>query len=595
MRTVNNTPSLQLKLLSSIDLDDVTDCVSEIIDVVVGSLSGTAVLMWDPDLESFGDRFYFGPKKRDLSKLCDLFVEEFDQSDEELLSELTLKSGTASELKPAFCFRIKDDDGLCACILMFGADEIEEEEATAALKALPFAPALKNAWEYRELQHENKRLRDQYEQMEDKTSMLEEQTMKLIHDFTARDTMRTRHLEREKMVYWISNAVRSSVHIQEVLDTTVERLGTTLGLSRCVLLRAVENADQVQVFEFTKQIFPSVRELFLGKNGSDFTRVALTQTRPEVLIDPELDSDCVYDQTFLKTLGIRSGLVVPIIMRQKVLGVLFLQDCVEARAWSIDDISLIGSLADHLSVAIENAELHQERERQAVIDGLTGVANRRSFNEMLAREYERARRYDHPLSLVMIDLDHLKKINDTYGHQAGDEAIRAIGTVLRQSSRSVDLPARYGGEEFCVLLPNTEIDMAEQLAERLRRLINEVEIPQVGFISASIGVATFPQHADDPDLLLKRADEALYVAKQAGRNQVKTSTAVNVLNALPQSSGVATATAVATASQLASTSSATIPSNTIPSASSSNTAANSTSNGTSPGTGSSPSNGAPPN
>lgn len=529
---MNDTSSLQLKLLSSIDLDDVTDCVSEIIDVVAGSVAGTAVLMWDSDLESFGDRFYFGAKKRDLTKLCDAFVEDFDEADGEAFTEVKLKSATPSELKPAFCFRVKDDDGLCACILLFGAEDVDEEEALKSLQLYPFAPALKNAWEYRELQRENERLRSQYEQMEDKTSMLEEQTIKLIHDFTARDTMRTRHLEREKMVYWISNAVRSSVHIQEVLDTTVERLGTTLGLSRCVLLRAVENADQVQVFEFTKQIFPAVRELFLGKNGSDFTRVALTQTRPEVLIDPEIDNDSVYDREFLKTLGIRSGLVVPIIMREKVLGVLFLQDCVEARAWSIDDISLIGSLADHLSVAIENAELHQERERQAVIDGLTGVANRRSFNEMLAREYERARRYDHPLSLVMIDLDHLKKINDTYGHQAGDEAIRAIGTVLRQSSRSVDLPARYGGEEFCVLLPNTEIDMAEQLAERLRRLINEVEIPQVGLISASIGVATFPQHADDPDILLKRADEALYVAKQAGRNQVKTSTAVNVLNAL---------------------------------------------------------------
>jgi diguanylate cyclase (GGDEF)-like protein len=547
MQTLNDTPSLQIKLLSSIELDDVTDCVSEIIDVVVSSLSGTAVLMWDSDLESFGDRFYFGPKKKDLSKLCDAFVEDFDPSEGELLSELTLKSGVASELTPAFCFQVKGDGGLCACILMFGADEVDEEGTTAALQTFPFLTALKNAWEYKELQRENERLRSQYEQMEGKTSMLEEQTMKLIHDFTARDTMRTRNLEREKMVYWISNAVRSSVHIQEVLDTTVERLGTTLGLSRCVLLRA-EKLDQVQVFEFTKQVFPSVRELFLGKSGSDFTRVALTQTRPEVLIDPEIDSESVYDRNFLKTLGILSGLIVPIIMREKVLGVLFLQDCVEARAWSIDDISLIGSLADHLSVAIENAELHQERERQAVIDGLTGVANRRSFNEMLAREYERARRYEHPLSLVMIDLDHLKKINDTYGHQAGDEAIRAIGTVLRQSSRSVDLPARYGGEEFCVLLPNTEIDMAEQLAERLRRLINEVEIPQVGLISASIGVATFPQHADDPDILLKRADEALYVAKQAGRNQVKTSTAVNVLNgASSQSAGASTAAAPVTA------------------------------------------------
>jgi diguanylate cyclase (GGDEF)-like protein len=535
MHTVNDTLTLKIKLLSSINLDDVTECVAEIMAAVASDPPGIAILMWDSDLESFGDRFYFGSKKRDLPKLCDAFVEEFDEaeSQDEPLAEFKPRSGASSDLSPAFAYQVRADNQLCACILVFGADELEDEEA-AELQAFPFSIALKNAWEYSELQRENERLRSQYEQMEDKTSMLEEQTIKLIHDLTARDTMRNRQLAREKMVYWISNAVRSSVHIQEVLDTTVERLGTTLGLSRCILLRAVENADTVQVFEFTKDTFPSARDLFLGRDGEEFNKVALTRLTPEVLIEPELDNQCPYDRVFLTKLGIRSGLVVPIIMRERVLGVLFLQDCVEARAWSIDDMSLFGSLADHLSVAIENAELHQERERQAVIDGLTGVANRRSFNEMLAREFERAKRYDQPLSLVLIDLDHLKKINDTYGHQAGDEAIKSIGSVLRQSSRSVDLPARYGGEEFCVLLPNTEIDMAEQLAERLRRLINEVSLTDVGTISASIGVATYPHHADDPDILLKRADEALYVAKQNGRNQVKTSAAVTDKgNALP--------------------------------------------------------------
>jgi diguanylate cyclase (GGDEF)-like protein len=148
------------------------------------------------------------------------------------------------------------------------------------------------------------------------------------------------------------------------------------------------------------------------------------------------------------------------------------------------------------------------------------VANRRSFNEMLVREFERAKRYGEPLSLVVIDLDHLKKINDTFGHQTGDEAIKQIGATLKQSCRSVDSPARYGGEEFCLLLPNTGVDMAKELAERVRRLINEVDIQGPGKISASLGVSTFPLHADNADSLFQRADEALYVAKQSGRNQV---------------------------------------------------------------------------
>ncbi len=120
----------------------------------------------------------------------------------------------------------------------------------------------------------------------------------------------------------------------------------------------------------------------------------------------------------------------------------------------------------------------------------------------------------------MIDLDFLKKINDTYGHKAGDDAIASIGKLLKLSSRVSDVAARYGGEEFCLLLPNTETEMAEQLAERIRRMIFEVHIEGPGTISASIGVASYPNHADDCDQLFQKADAALYAAKQGGRNRV---------------------------------------------------------------------------
>ena len=153
--------------------------------------------------------------------------------------------------------------------------------------------------------------------------------------------------------------------------------------------------------------------------------------------------------------------------------------------------------------------------------------NRRSFNEALLKEFERARRYEQPLSLVIVDLDYLKKINDQFGHMAGDEAIRNIGVVLRQSSRSTDFVARYGGEEFCLLLPNTGIEMAEQLAERMRRTINEVEIPGHGKISASLGVSNFPLHCETAEELFAMADEALYKAKGDGRNCVKIASPVH--------------------------------------------------------------------
>ncbi len=527
MQSAVDISNRKVRLLSSIDLDEVLATVAEIISEIC-SPQAVAVLMWDTDLETYGDRFLFGPRKKELGKLAEAFADiETEGLDRRIFEVDADELGVSmhKDLDPVLCFPVTYDSRLCACILIAGADETEPDEIVEDLDNYPFGVALNHGWEFKELQRENVRLRGQYEEMESRTRMLESQTMELIHDMTSRDTLRTRQVDRERLVYWISNAVRSSVHIQEVLDLTVEKIGTTLGVSRCLLLRAVDTPDRLVVFEWHQQNTEPVKNLFYSDEGFEFTQAALEKQSPHDLDDPALDTHSKYNKTFLRKLGIRSGLIVPLVMRNRVLGVLFLQDCVQPRDWSIDDVSMIGSLADNLSVAIENAELHQERERQAVTDGLTGVANRRSFNENFTREFERARRYGETLSLVMIDLDFLKKINDTYGHQAGDEAIKMIGKMLRQSSRSIDTAARYGGEEFCLLLPNTEIDMAEQLADRLRRLINEEQIEGPGRISASLGVASYPLHADNEEALFQRADEALYAAKQGGRNQVKVATA----------------------------------------------------------------------
>ena len=321
-----------------------------------------------------------------------------------------------------------------------------------------------------------------------------------------------------------------------MLETAVEKIGTTLSLSRCHLLRAGFE-DQIEIYDYSDGKVAQIKEELLQGEGLEFTRAALSIKTPRHLDDHKFEEQDKFNARFLEKLGMRSGLVQPIIMREEVIGSLFLEDCQVSREWSIDDMSLIDSMADHLAVAIENAELHRELEKQAVTDGLTGVANRRSFNEALEREFERARRYNQDLSLIVVDLDFLKKINDTYGHMTGDEAIKAIGHVLAQSSRSTDITARYGGEEFCVLLPNTDIEMAEQLGERLRRLIADTLIEGPGSLSASIGVASYPMHSDSSDMLFLRADEALYRAKQEGRNCVRVScVGPNGVN-LDQSSG----------------------------------------------------------
>jgi diguanylate cyclase (GGDEF)-like protein len=159
-------------------------------------------------------------------------------------------------------------------------------------------------------------------------------------------------------------------------------------------------------------------------------------------------------------------------------------------------------------------------EEAAFTDHLTGLANRRRFERQLDREVSRVLRYEHPFSLLMLDIDRFKDLNDNYGHDAGDEAIRRIARVLREGTRGIDLAARIGGEEFAVLLVETRKDGALEVAERLRLGIRGLEIPRVEPITASFGVAECPGDAQTAIDILKAADVALYEAKRNGRDRV---------------------------------------------------------------------------
>lgn len=159
-------------------------------------------------------------------------------------------------------------------------------------------------------------------------------------------------------------------------------------------------------------------------------------------------------------------------------------------------------------------------EEAAHTDHLTGLANRRRFERQLEREIARALRYDRPFCLLIIDIDHFKNVNDTYGHEAGDEAIRELAKVLQAGTRGIDTAARIGGEEFAVLLTETEFTGGCEVAERLRVAIRSAEIPVVGHITASFGIAEFPLHAQTGRELMSVADAAMYEAKRQGRDHV---------------------------------------------------------------------------
>jgi diguanylate cyclase (GGDEF)-like protein len=182
-------------------------------------------------------------------------------------------------------------------------------------------------------------------------------------------------------------------------------------------------------------------------------------------------------------------------------------------------------LVGQVSSSIENIALHELVSEQAVTDELTGLSNNRRFRELISKEAARAQRFGHDLSLILLDLDDFKRVNDTYGHLQGDEVLRTIGEVLASESRGVDEPARYGGEEFAVALPETGLSGAVELAERIRARIETEAIPRVEGsgtirITASIGAASIPESADSARTLIAAADAALYEAKRAGKNRV---------------------------------------------------------------------------
>jgi diguanylate cyclase (GGDEF)-like protein len=194
------------------------------------------------------------------------------------------------------------------------------------------------------------------------------------------------------------------------------------------------------------------------------------------------------------------------------------------RAFTSPERELFDYLAEQAAVSIENVGLHETVERQAVTDELTGLFNRRRFQEAMVTEVERSRRFGQAVGLVLLDLDDFKAVNDTYGHQQGDLVLREVARVLRERSPSTDEPARYGGEELAVVLPGTDLEGAYNLAERVRAGIEELVLPLLEGdgelrVTASFGVATLPGSADDIRGLVAAADEALYRAKRAGKNR----------------------------------------------------------------------------
>jgi diguanylate cyclase (GGDEF)-like protein len=361
---------------------------------------------------------------------------------------------------------------------------------------------------------------------------------------------RTRTLaEQEFLINQIVRATRDSLDTENILNTAAQELGKALGVDYCQIAEPRSEAPLVVTHEYfadgyqtrknmslygsqmdfhpdseSPQELRSVLGIDLGmleqEDDDDLGEQSLREAPIAVISDAQTDRRTLKFREFIDALGTKSLMAAPLLRDDRVLGLLIVHQCSKPRQWQAGEVRLMSAVADQLAVAVSHAQLFSQVQHQAITDGLTGLYNHIYFKNRLSQELKRAQRKSTQCSLLMLDLDKLKQINDTYGHPVGDAAIRQVAAVLNSLLRSGDTAARYGGEEFAVILPETPLSEAILIADRLRRNVNRTAVPGLGFISTSIGAATFPSQGTSLEDLIDKADRALYVAKRAGRNRV---------------------------------------------------------------------------
>lgn len=347
--------------------------------------------------------------------------------------------------------------------------------------------------------------------------------------------------ERERLMFSITQRIRRSLKLNDILQTTVAEVREYLRADRVVIYQFREDGNGTMVVESVTPGWKSVVGTAVTKDcWTPQYLERYRQGKVQALTDISTADPGRCDINLLSQLQVKANLVVPILNgvlgevsgesgcepHHRLWGLLMVQHCSEPRQWETAAIDFLQQLALQLGIAIQQAELYQQLERLATLDGLTQVPNRRQFDSYLAAEWRRAIREGTPISLILCDVDFFKRYNDTYGHQEGDRCLQEVAQALsRAVRRPGDLVARYGGEEFAVILPNTDAPGTGHIAEAIRAEILGLRRPHemspIGeYVSLSLGGASVCPHFDlSLEQLVAGADIALYEAKAQGRDR----------------------------------------------------------------------------
>jgi len=299
----------------------------------------------------------------------------------------------------------------------------------------------------------------------------------------------------------ITRGLSSSLHTQDVLRIVVDRLCDVFHATDCSIIGI--DSKSSQAYMLVRSGDPSAQHIPIDLN-----------------LLPELKEAYENRKMAISNRQRHNAVAVPMVAQDKLLGLIHVVRQNDMELATEARIRFFEVMASTAANALRNAQLFEEVEHRARTDFLTGLPNHRYFQATLSAELGRAQRHNHQLSLLMIDLDYLKIVNDRFGHPTGDMVIRTIAETIRQSCREFDFAARYGGEEFTVILPETDLSGAIHVADRIRERIAEVHYKGVGTVTASIGVSNYPINSLNKEDLIRVADQALYLAKNGGRDRV---------------------------------------------------------------------------
>ena len=330
--------------------------------------------------------------------------------------------------------------------------------------------------------------------------------------------------ERLDLLVETAKAANSLLEPKGVMQLVMDRTQEFVGAEAWSLYLTVEDGEDLQL-EMTRGGPKGGISTHRLPASFGVTAWVLRHRRPASIDDVSRDARWSDQADRITGFETRSLLCIPLISRGRIIGVVELLNKPVSGGFTEKDIEVVRTLMEPAAITIENAILFKKLEELSVTDDLTRLYNSRYLNQFLHQEVKRSHRYGYPVSLIFLDLDGFKTVNDRYGHLAGGRALTEVGRVVRAMVRETDVVSRYGGDEFTVVLPQTGIEGASSIAERIRRGIEgRLFLESMGLavrLTASLGIASFPDHGETREDLIGHADRAMYRVKERGKNGIE--------------------------------------------------------------------------